>query len=262
MVQSPVRLPKGPSELMEKVEEKYQIFFKLWNTSYIPKLIKSSKWYKMGEQLVVGDIVFFKKTEGALASDWIVGKVIDVIKSKDDVVRKVEIQYQNASENIPRYTTRAARSLVKLFNVEDSETWTNDMDEVEKLMKTLSEEKLDDSIEMKKKLKRQVGVTDLPQAAKARSNVVKRFKCSKCCCKSHCSLTGHGKDDVIFAGSCLADPSCVPKFPGVMDNSWRTPDEYEYAEFMEEFAMEMKPNMMNLTTLLASTNMDFDDVEL
>ena len=55
------------------------------------------------------------------------------------------------------------------------------MDEVEKLMKTLSEEKLDDSVEMRKKLTRQVGVTDLPKAAEARSNVVKRLKCFKCC---------------------------------------------------------------------------------
>ena len=46
----------------------------------------------------------------------------------------------------------------------------------------------------------------------------------------------------------------------MLDNSWRTPE--EYAEFMEELAMKSKPNMMNLTTLLASTNMDFDDVEL
>ena len=49
-------------------------------------------------------------------------------------------------------------------------------------------------------------------------------------------------------------------FPDVLDNSWRTSD--EYTEFMDEFAMEMKPNMMDLTSLLASTNMDFADVEL
>ena len=113
---------------------------------------------------------------------------------------------------------------------------------------------------MRKKLTRQVGVTDLPKAAEARSNVVKRLKCFKCCCKSHCSINGHSKDDVTFVGSCLADPNCVPVFPGVLDNSWRTSD--EYAEYVDELVMKLKPNMMDLTSLLASTNMDFTDVEL
>ena len=128
VVQGPVRLPKGPSELMMKVEERYKVFYKLWNTTYIPKLVQSTKWFKSGNQLDYGDIVFFKKTEGHLASDWIIGKVVDCIKGKDGVIRRIEIQYQNATEDSPRFTKRGARSVVKLFNIEDTDTWVNDMD--------------------------------------------------------------------------------------------------------------------------------------
>ena len=39
----PVRLPKGPGELLEKIEKSYEVFFKLWNTTVIPKLMKQNK---------------------------------------------------------------------------------------------------------------------------------------------------------------------------------------------------------------------------
>ena len=273
VLQGPVRLPKGPSELMEKVEEKYEIFYKIWNISYIPRLIKTSKWYKTGDQLAVGDIVYFKKTEGALSSDWIVGKVVDVIKSKDDVVRKVEVQYQNASENIPRFTLRAARSLVKLFNIEDTETWTNDMEEIEKLMKTFDEDVNDDASDAmvvgqaaapRKRLNatsgydglsRQKGVTDCSTAVDARDKVIKKWKCSNCCCKAHCGITGHNKADVTV--SSLESLGTQPVvFSNVLDASWQTFN--EYVEVMEESVMMSKQGKLELTSLLSSTDVDFD----
>ena len=53
----PVRLPKGPGELMKRIEKGYSAFFKIWNTSLIPKLMKMSKWHDTKDQLKVGDII-------------------------------------------------------------------------------------------------------------------------------------------------------------------------------------------------------------
>ena len=47
--------------------------------------------------LNVGDIVYFQKVEDDLSSNWMLGIVEDVVKSRDDVFRKVIIKYQNAS---------------------------------------------------------------------------------------------------------------------------------------------------------------------
>ena len=109
------------------------------------------------------------------------------------------------------------------------------------------------------KLSRQVGVADLPRAEEARNTVIKNYKCSKCCCKSHCGLTGHSRTDVAFAASSFGDPNYVPVFPGVMDASWQAFD--DYMEAMVEFVMMYQPMQPELTSLLCSTTVDFDDMK-
>ena len=52
---------------------------------------------------------------------WTVGKTVEVVKSKDDLVRRATVQYQNATESKSRFTDHAARSLIKLLNVEDQD---------------------------------------------------------------------------------------------------------------------------------------------
>ena len=52
----------------------------------IPKLMKMHKWFDGKAELKEGDIVYFRKTESELSSKWTVGKVSDVVKSKDGVV--------------------------------------------------------------------------------------------------------------------------------------------------------------------------------
>ena len=73
------------------------------------------------------------------------GKVTEIVKSKDGKVRRCTVQYQNASENVARYTDRAARSLIKLFNIDDA-NWQEDMDLVEKLIKEVNY-KMEEAVE-------------------------------------------------------------------------------------------------------------------
>ena len=49
-MQGPVKMPKNPGALMEKIEQLYSSYFKIWNTSHVPKLMKASKWYKDGDE--------------------------------------------------------------------------------------------------------------------------------------------------------------------------------------------------------------------
>lgn len=79
-------------------------------------MMKAPKWYDSKSNLKIGDIVYFRKVESELSSSWTVGEVVDVVYSKDGVVRRVKIEYQNASESKKRDTDRAARSMIKLFH--------------------------------------------------------------------------------------------------------------------------------------------------
>ena len=76
-----------------------------------------------------GDCVFFRKQDGKLEGDWQLGLVQEVVRSQDGVIK-----YCNASENAPRFTDRAVRSVVRLFHVDDS-TWKDDMSKVQQTLK-------------------------------------------------------------------------------------------------------------------------------
>ena len=107
----PFKLSSGPAEMMERVEKRYWMFYNLWNTCVLPKLMKVNKWFDDKTPIQVGDVVYFQKEESVLSSRYTVGKITQVIKSSDGLVRKAEVQYQNASESEPRFTERAVRSL-------------------------------------------------------------------------------------------------------------------------------------------------------
>ena len=70
----PIRLPSGPKDLMEKVEKAYITFYKLWNITMVPKLMRMHKWFKGNIQIKVGDTVYFRKVESELSSKWTVEK--------------------------------------------------------------------------------------------------------------------------------------------------------------------------------------------
>ena len=86
----------------------------------------------------MGDIIFFQKVENDLASKWTLGRIDDVNRSADGHVRRVVIEYRNAKEEVSRYTDRAARTVIKLFHLDDT-NWRDDMAEVERLRQALLE---------------------------------------------------------------------------------------------------------------------------
>ena len=92
----------------------------------VPKLLKMYKWFDNKSHLQDGDIVWFKKTESELSNDWTLGKIVSITKSRDGFIRRAEVQYQNATENEPRVTDRAVRSLIRLYHLDDT-TWLDDM---------------------------------------------------------------------------------------------------------------------------------------
>ena len=259
----PIRLPKGPGELMKKVEKAYDAFFKLWNVTMIPKLMKLNKWFNSDAQLQVGDIVWFQKEESELSSVWTVGRITEVVKSKDEIVRRAVVRYSNASENEPRFTDRAARKLIKLFNVDD-ENWQHEMAEVERLVFDLKREKSSDANSsysmnhtgegLKFRLvansgydypQREVGVQHRPAAKVARSKLLS--PCKMCCCASHCRLTEHETVDVAI------DFEQEYSYANMLDRSWVD------TEYYDEVLADMYANENdNFMALLCSVNTDLD----
>ena len=125
---------------MKRVEKDYSAF-KIWNSSLIPKLMKMNRHgHNTKDQLKVGDIIYIKKEECELSSNWTVSKVAKIDKSKYGLVRRVSVQYQTHGENFPRFTDQSVRSLKKLFHIDD-QNWQDDMALVEKLINELQKDK-------------------------------------------------------------------------------------------------------------------------
>ena len=83
------------------------------------------KWFKEEEDLKKKDIVHFKLTDSPMSPDWRIGKVEFIKLSRDKKVREVGISYksQDVGENNWKHNVveRPVRSVVKLWNIEDTD---------------------------------------------------------------------------------------------------------------------------------------------
>ena len=185
----PLRFPKGPKEYLKKVEQTYDSFFKLWNTSCLPKLIPQPKWFRDGPELKPEDVVMFRKKENDLSSEWTVGQVESVTRSRDGVVRRAEIRYHNPGDvtdpdtrlllTPPKFTDRAVRTLVRLFSLDDA-YFIEDMAAVEQKL-------LRDTQGLINFEDRRVVQTVDGRYEMVGSNFAEDKTC-ECCCEGHCSM--------------------------------------------------------------------------
>ena len=134
-VQGPVRLPGNLSEMSQRLTDIYEAWFRIWSVVAVQKLAERTKWFKPHLNLEVGDIVYFQKDTGSVDSHWVTGKIEEVSEGNDDLVREVVIRYRNFSEAFDRFTTRAARSCVRLFNLDDQNLYDDLHELTERLQK-------------------------------------------------------------------------------------------------------------------------------
>ena len=125
---------------MKVIDEKYELWYQVWNENYIPLIMDRQKWHFRKENLTPGDIVYFKLKESKMSATWRIGKVEEVTIGKDGFVREILIAYKDISGNdstdwTHRTVSRPVRNVVKLFHVND----TTLMDDIQ-LVHKLSEE--------------------------------------------------------------------------------------------------------------------------
>ena len=116
-------MPNSGPDLMTRVEEAYKLFFRVWNTDYVPLKSRRQKWHSESDNLVPGDIVYFKLKDSVLSAKWVIGKIEDVVMSKDGKVRRLIIGYKFDTEQgdrLFRTVERPVRECVKLMNIEDT----------------------------------------------------------------------------------------------------------------------------------------------
>ena len=107
------------TKFLQENERILKSWFEHWLISYIPKLMHHPKWFRSDVELAIGDVVLFLKNESEISSTYQYGIIDSVVRSKDNVIRTVNVRYRNHSENVDRITKRAVRTLVLIHHVDD-----------------------------------------------------------------------------------------------------------------------------------------------
>ena len=94
-------IPEDVSDIMDIINQKYETWYQVWNNEYIPMILNRSKWHFRKENLIPGDIIYFKLTESKMSAAWRLGKVEDVKIGKDGYVRKVIVSYKDTVGDDP-----------------------------------------------------------------------------------------------------------------------------------------------------------------
>ena len=116
---SPLTICPDHKQLIENNAKIFRAWFKAWLVSYLPSLIERPKWHKTDREMQVGDIVLFLKSDREFDEQYQYGIVSSVHKGQDGHVRKVDVEYRNASENARRTTTRGVRDLVNVSPIDE-----------------------------------------------------------------------------------------------------------------------------------------------
>ena len=94
-------IPEHPGDFVQSIQEKYDVWYDVWNNSYLPMMMKFPKWYDASENLVPGDIIYFKLLESKMSATWRLGKVEKVKLGADGFVREVIVSYKDTSSENP-----------------------------------------------------------------------------------------------------------------------------------------------------------------
>ena len=116
---SPLTLSRDSKKIIDRNEKIFSAWFRSWLISYVPNLIHRPKWFKNDQHVSVGDIVLLTKSDKAFENMYQYGIIKTVYPGKDGRIRAVEVEYQNAEENVKRITKRGVKELIMIHPVDE-----------------------------------------------------------------------------------------------------------------------------------------------
>ena len=116
----PAYISNDPFKFIHINQKNFESWWEHWLTSAVPELVEKPVNWRSSDNIEEGDVVLFKKTEGAVgAGVYQYGIVQKVFPSKDGVIRNVTVRYRNFDERNDRCTKRAVKSLVLIHKVDE-----------------------------------------------------------------------------------------------------------------------------------------------
>ena len=79
------------------------------------------KQFKTSRDVKVGAIVLFLKHDSLLSKTFQYGMITNIEYGKDSIVRRVDVKYRNANENVNRSTKWSAGDIVVIHPVDETD---------------------------------------------------------------------------------------------------------------------------------------------
>ena len=116
---APLVLSGDHKKLIDRNADIFRAWFKAWLLSYVPTIIDRPKWHTSDQEVNIGDVVLFLKSEKEYDEQYQYGLVRSTCRGRDGHVRKVDVEYNNYNENTIRITQRGVRDLVNVYPVDE-----------------------------------------------------------------------------------------------------------------------------------------------
>ena len=191
----PVKLSSDHRKMLGEIAKKYEAWYKIWCETYVPKLMHQRKGFRNDRDLAVDDLVYFQKKESELSSPWMIGRIDQIIRSRDGIIRRVIVKYSNASENIQRTTDRSVRRLIKIHSIDDPDLHC-DLRELQRRIDELEDVDGDQGPTLGNNRGDLINLADLIERGSRTSSQddqeqASKRRCTQCCCQEHCKVTIH-----------------------------------------------------------------------
>ena len=116
----PLTVSNNPKTFLKCNEEIFNVWFKNWLITHVPKLMHQPKWFDNERDVKEGDVILFLKNDGALKSTYQFRKIKEIEQSQDNRIRKGTITYRSHNESINRETRRGVRHIVMIHPVDET----------------------------------------------------------------------------------------------------------------------------------------------
>ena len=115
----PIMIENDPKNIIKRNKNIFDAWFENWMNCHVPKLMFKPKWYDTSHHLKEGDIVLFLKDDSIVKSKYKFGIVEKTFIDRDGLIRKANVRYHNADENVNRNTNRSVRELVVIHSIDN-----------------------------------------------------------------------------------------------------------------------------------------------
>ena len=118
-------VPQGPFDGSKSTTKRYQFIQQLitewwdkWYSNVLPNLVPCYKWLQRHRSVQIGDVCLIKYGKEKRGK-YRLGRVTDVKKGEDELVRKVVLQYKNEGEKVFRSVSRPIQGIAVIVPVEE-----------------------------------------------------------------------------------------------------------------------------------------------